>query len=422
MTEFNEYERKNTGLRVKITYERTSGRRMNPWEISNFISRITTHMYKIEVLNTIAAAVSSGVEKKNIFVLDRAYKLNENYTGCAKLDLDAGAFNKVYSMGKPEGMEPNEDLIKLKLLLGLLYDANQLLRANRSPQLFGWHRMDIYRCLTQAGFWEAVKYTVSMAEESLWEGNDVKGREKTREKLGAMRRKAEEEYERYLADRQYFAAVGEKLDMKKDERLSAREAEIVSRYYTKFYRAVTDLARPIVGIYDKERRMMQLLCADHFDAKLNKHTGIDLRSITQNSPIMGEIEASCQIFALKEEEKRKKELFELEKKNALLTQENLLLERENLLLQREKLRREINIAKNEEIRTAPDAASSALEARRRANALADDEEKRGIKSIKESYAAQQMKDLYAKVQKGYSDTLCKNGFQETQIRFIDMKA
>lgn len=50
MTEFNEYERKNTGLRVKITYERTSGRRMNPWEISNFISRITTHMYGQAVL------------------------------------------------------------------------------------------------------------------------------------------------------------------------------------------------------------------------------------------------------------------------------------------------------------------------------------------------------------------------------------
>lgn len=421
MAIFNEYEYKNTKTRVKITYERAAERRMNPWEISNFVNRITTHMYKIEVLNTIAAAVNNGVQKKNIFVLDRAYRLNEDYTGCARLDLGTAALNKVYAMGKPEGMEPNEDLITLNLLFGLLYDANQLLRANRAWQISGWHRMDIYRCLTEQGFWEAVKYTVGMAEESLWEENDVKGREKTREKLGAMRRKAEEEYERYLVDRRYFTAVEEKLNTKADGRFSEREDEIVSRYYKKFYRTVADFARPIVGIYDEERRTMQLLCADHFDAAMNKHTGIDLRSITQNSPIMGEFEAGCQILALKAEEKRKKELFELEKKNALLTQENLRLERENLLLQREKLRREINIAKNEEVRTGLDATSSALEVRRRANALADDEENRGIKSIAESYAAQQLKDVYTKVQKGYSDTLYKNGFRETQMRFIDMK-
>lgn len=422
MTEFNEYERKNTDLRVKITYERTSGRRMNPWEISNFISRITTHMYKIEVLNTIAAAVSSGVEKKNIFVLDRGCRLNGDYAGSAWMDLHTEAFNRVYFMGKPEGMEPNEDLIALKLLLGLLYDANQLLRANSSRRLSGWHRMDIYRCLTQQGFEEAVQYTADMMEESLWQEGDVKGQEKTRRKIARMCQSAEEGYRRYFADRQYFPAVEEKLNTGKGESLSEREKEIAGRYYKKFYQIVADSARPIAGIYHKERRAMQLLCADHFDATVNRHTAIDLKSITQNSPIMGEIEAGCQILALKAEEKRKKELFELEKKNALLTQENLLLERENLLLQQEKYRREINIARNEEIRSSLDAKSSALEVRRRMNALADDAENRGIKSIEESYAAQQMKDLYAKVQKGYSDTLCKNGFRETQIRFIDMKA
>ncbi len=422
MTVFNEYERKNTNVRVRITYERTSQKRMNPWEISSFISKITTYMYKVEVINTIAAAISSGVEKKNIFVLDRAYRLNEDYTGCASLDLNTAAFNKVYLMGKPEGMEPNEDLITLKLLLGLIYDANQLLRANRARQLSGWHRMDIYRCLTEQGFWEAVKYTTDMMEESLWYQDDIKGREKNREKIDLMRRRAKEEFERYLADRQYFAVVEEKLNTKGGERLSERETEIVSRYYKKFYQTVADSVRPIVGIYDEERRVMQLLCADHFDAALNRHTRIDLKRITQNSPILGEVEAGCQILALGEEEKRKKELFELEKKNALLTQENLRLEHENLLLQREKLRREINIAKNEEIRSSLDVKSSALEVRRRANELADDAEKHGIKSIEDSYAAQQLGDIYGKVQKGYSNTLYKNKFQETQISFIDVKA
>ena len=52
-----------------------------------FFSRIATNMYKVEMVNTIEAAVSSGVDKKNIFVLDRAYQLSGNYIGCVELDL-----------------------------------------------------------------------------------------------------------------------------------------------------------------------------------------------------------------------------------------------------------------------------------------------------------------------------------------------
>ena len=78
MEDFNEYEQKNTSMRVRLTYVRDSKSRLNPWEITHFISRITTYMYKIEVLNTIAMAINSGIEKKNIFVLEKAYRLNED--------------------------------------------------------------------------------------------------------------------------------------------------------------------------------------------------------------------------------------------------------------------------------------------------------------------------------------------------------
>lgn len=82
---FNEYEYKNNNQRIRVRFLRNSEERLNPWEITNFVSRVSTYMYKIEMLNTIALAINQGIEKKNIFVLDRAYKLNGNYKDFQRL-------------------------------------------------------------------------------------------------------------------------------------------------------------------------------------------------------------------------------------------------------------------------------------------------------------------------------------------------
>lgn len=79
INEFDEYEHKNNKERIRIKYNRDSDERLNPWEITNFIDRVSAYMYKIEMLNTIALAINQGVGKKNIFVLDKAYKLNGKY-------------------------------------------------------------------------------------------------------------------------------------------------------------------------------------------------------------------------------------------------------------------------------------------------------------------------------------------------------
>ncbi|MCM1182127.1 MAG: hypothetical protein NC337_01995 [Roseburia sp.] len=423
---FDEYKRKNINTRVRITYARTCEKRLNPWEISHFISRITTYMYKVEALNTIAAAINSGVRKKDIFVLDRAYRLNENYTGCAELDLNR-ALNRLYSMGSPEAMEPNQDLTELKLLFGLFYDVSQTLGACRAARISGRERVEAYRCLTRRGFLAAVEAVGEMAALRL-RGREDLSLKNALDKLDSKCETAAEEYKRFLSDQERFAVVEEKLNAGNSEKLSAQEEQIARRYYEKFYQMITDSARPIVGIYDPQYSTMRLLCADHFDASLNKNTKIDLKSITQNSPIMGEIEAGCQILALREEEKRKKELFELErenlmqeKKNARLKEENLMLERDNLMLERKKQQTELSIVSLEKQQKQIETVNSALETLRRINELADDEESRGVKELAESFAKQQLCGVYAKVQKGYSDTLYQNGFRETETRIIDMK-
>lgn len=124
---FDEYEYKNSNQRIRIKYLRDSEERLNPWEITNFVSRVSTYMYKIEILNTIALAVEQGIEKKNIFVLDKAYKLNGKYKDFSVIDLNTLAINNVYAIGKPVSMEPNQDLIEIRYLFESLYRINKIL-------------------------------------------------------------------------------------------------------------------------------------------------------------------------------------------------------------------------------------------------------------------------------------------------------
>lgn len=46
---FNEYEYKNNNQRIRVRFLRNSEERLNPWEITNFVSRVSTYMYKIEI-------------------------------------------------------------------------------------------------------------------------------------------------------------------------------------------------------------------------------------------------------------------------------------------------------------------------------------------------------------------------------------
>ena len=89
--------------------------------------QVSTYMYKIEILNTIALAIKQEIEKKDIFVLDKAYKLNGKYNDFSEIDLNTLAINSVYAIGKPVSMEPNQDLVEIKYLFESLHKVNKIL-------------------------------------------------------------------------------------------------------------------------------------------------------------------------------------------------------------------------------------------------------------------------------------------------------
>ena len=168
-----------------------------------------------------------------------------------------------------------------------------------------------------------------------------------------------------------------KLIKSNDEELTESEKRVEKNYYKKFYEHIFVLPRPVVGIYYKKENKFSILCGDHFDSSINKNTKIDLKSITQNSPIMAEIESGYQILALRKEEKRKEELHELEKRKmeleiAKLEKENKLMEKENKLMEQEEVKNEL------------DMLNKSIELKTRLDSMAETEENSGIKSMASS--------------------------------------
>lgn len=401
---FDEYEYKNNNQRIRIRFSRDSEERLNPWEITNFVSRVSTYMYKIEILNTIALAINHGIEKKNIFVLDKAYKLNGKYKDFSEIDLNTLAINSVYAIGKPVSMEPNRDLVEIKYLFESLYGVNKILYRYAKKRITKEDRLEAYNVLKQKGFLFVLNFIIDKAKNKVDDEERLNVSKNVENECSKILKK----YQEYLTDKERFDDIEAKLEKSNDEELTESEKRVEKNYYKKFYEHIFVLPRPVVGIYYKEENKFSILCGDHFDSNINKNTKIDLKRITQNSPIMAEIESGCQILALRKEEKRKEELHELEKRKMEL--EIAKLEKENKLLEQEEVKNEL------------DMLNKSIELKTRLDSMAETEENAGVKSMASSYANRQLCMVYNKVQNGYKEVLKTNKFIEASDSIIDMKA
>lgn len=400
---FDEYEYKKNNQRIKIEFLRDTKERLNPWEITNFVSRVTTYMYKIEIINTIALAINQGIEKKNIFVLDKAYKLNGKYKDFSEIDLNTLAIKSVYAIGKPVSMEPNQDLIEIKYLFEILYKVNKVLYRFAKKRITKEDRLEAYNVLKQKGFLFVLDFIIDKAKKKVDDEERLNVIKNVENECSKVLKK----YQEYLADKEHFDDIETKLEKSNDGELTESEKRVEKNYYKKFYEHIFVLPRPVVGIYYKEENKFSILCGDHFDSNIDKNTKIDLKSITQNSPIMAEIESGCQILALRKEEKRKEELHELEKRKKELEIANL--KKENKLMEQEEIKNEL------------DMLNKLIELKTRLDSMAETEENLGIKSMASSYANRQLCVVYNKVQNGYEGALKTNKFAESSDHIIDTK-
>lgn len=219
---FDEYEYKNNNQRIRISFLRDTEERLNPWEITNFVSRVSTYMYKIEILNTIALAINQGIEKKDIFVLDKAYKLNGKYKDFSEIDLNTLAINSVYAIGKPVGMEPNQDLVEIKYLFESLHKVNKILYRFAKKRITKEDRLEAYNVLKQKGFLFVLNFIVDKAKNKVEDEERLNVIKNVENECSKVLKK----YQEYLADKEHFDDIEAKLEKSNDEELTESEKRV----------------------------------------------------------------------------------------------------------------------------------------------------------------------------------------------------
>ena len=215
--------------RIRIRFLRDSEERLNPWEITNFVSRVSTYMYKIEILNTIALAINQGIEKKNIFVLDKAYKLNGKYKDFSEINLNTLAINSVYAIGKPVSMEPNQDLAEIKFLFESLHKVNKILYRFAKKRIIKEDRLEAYIVLKQKGFLFALNFIIDKAKNKVGDEERLNVSINVENECSKVLKKNQE----YLTDREHFEVIEAKIEKSNGEELTESEKRVEKNYYKK---------------------------------------------------------------------------------------------------------------------------------------------------------------------------------------------
>ena len=222
-------------------------------------------MQSYAALNTIALAINQGIEKKDIFVLDKAYKLNGKYKDFSEIDLNTLAINSVYAIGKPVSMEPNQDLVEIKYLFESLHKVNKILYRFAKKRITKEDRLEAYNVLKQKGFLFVLNFIIDKAKNKVEDEERLNVIKNVENECSKVLKK----YQEYLADKEHFDDIEAKLEKSNDEELTESEKRVEKNYYKKFYEHIFVLPRPVVGIYYKKENKFSMKSNAQLDYERN---------------------------------------------------------------------------------------------------------------------------------------------------------
>ncbi|GIN62521.1 hypothetical protein J27TS8_25140 [Robertmurraya siralis] len=287
---FNEEKYKNTTKKLEVIFKRTEDDLLTSWQISDFISQLTKHYYKNELLNTISLALKHGISPKNIIIFNESFDIDYTNKNMGLLDLTTSADVKFfYSRLDALSMFPDEEITKIRLIFSYFRGINELLYQYHFSRLDKNNLIRYYNKIKKGlPYKEIINEIESLALEIVKETANVTDKEKER-----FRRDTKELTSNTISSFLAFEKDKPSLDILieriedndsnvfKDSTYQKLERDYFKGFFTKF----NSLQRPIIGIYSSENRKVQILC-DSFINK-TKHDPskfLDLKSISHNSP------------------------------------------------------------------------------------------------------------------------------------------
>jgi len=306
---YDDYSRKLIGKQIEVTFTQVEDIAIFPWEIGYFVNRLNTFYYKDEVLNSISAAINSGVSPENIFMLDRSLPFNQIWANLDILDLSTTGLAQLYKIGNIASLVPNIRLQRLSIMLSLYRSINVFLRANHVRPYFLAGMNEIWAMVKEGSVANGVDALKNRVEGTF--------RKRRMEKSDSI----EELFGNY--NRQFIQLDTEIAEITR--RLSGLEAgidlSIVSRkltkrlynkYYGYFVSQFDKMARPLIGVFYPEENKVRILGRALVNKRAVNYTTFQLLEARRRSPMVEVFIAGATMITTVLQEERNQEKHEKE--------------------------------------------------------------------------------------------------------------
>lgn len=245
---------------------------MSNWQITHTVNTITTVNNKFDILKRLNEFINQGINRKNIFIMDKSYLFNTNYKTYFdnEIILEGQAENididKICNMGKLFSMECNEDIKNINILFEVNKKMSSVLNYNMKCRLNKKYLVMAYTALFESDILTAIDILCEGAKEQI---SDIFDR-RIDPDISLMQK-----------------VVTECEKVKNDKRIFSKFEQIKGEYEQKFEYYFNSCARPIVGIYDETSHNFLIVNADQIYQSGEEAKGqIRLKSITKNSPVL----------------------------------------------------------------------------------------------------------------------------------------
>lgn len=274
-------EKNDIKKHIEVELYRDNGEILTPWQIQDFISKLANNYYKLDLINNISKRINSGVDKEKFIIMNESFNYKNNY-GFLKesnlLDLNnLSEFKHFYHFGKPIPMFPMEDIYKLNLKFSLFSELNYYLGQKNFKKISkdDFHKVVFEDTQDYSEIFKLLKINNLKIDE--------KEKVRIREDINNKFDKYKEELNKFNLDKEKINIVKELIKNNNYTELEKYE-DIERKYFKTFTDTLSRLERPIVGIYDIEKRSVEILGSSFISKKTRDERFLDLKEISHNSP------------------------------------------------------------------------------------------------------------------------------------------
>ncbi|MDC0933139.1 hypothetical protein OAR97_04760 [Arcobacteraceae bacterium] len=321
---FDDYDFKDTKHRVQIAIKQKKCKDLSPWQVSNFIGRLNTYYYQNELLNTIAIALSNGINPENIIIFDESFKFDRTYSKLSYLSLLDKDLQYLYYIGKPYSLLPNKNVFVMNILFKYFRLLYEFLNKTENAKVIPAKTLHIYYdAYLNNGFNVLIDKLKINISESI---KKAKLTEKENIQYNQILTNFENEFNLYSKNDKEIERIKQNIINSKMD-VTDFDSPIYKEYFNNFQKLMKTIQRPVVAVINKNN-VATILCRAHINKKAKNAVSLKLRSITENSPISGLFEGGLSLYSTIASENRANDLHKLhiQQEESKVEQEKIKLE------------------------------------------------------------------------------------------------